>query len=986
MQTMYNSLNGAQKLDPKFTGISQPNLTLSSFNNMTGTEPSTSTNLFSSLPSTSGLQNTVSQQLAASGLSLQNSLLLDGKLGGALNLSLPQNLDSQKPRVDDWMNNIRVDSLLASTSNLQPASLVSLNTPLAPIPLTLANDAALKYTAAANFFQSQLDASALIQPSTESTVIQPVTDDKAESSLDDEIIHVTDSIPSSSVDIRASPAVSSTPSEHSRKISTPAKIATPAETSKAPTPAIATPGVEASSTPTVETTTPADSATPVASSATPAQAPATSATPTVEATAEKEKDEEDAALEFDETHDDLDNIFPALAIPETNTVYRKQSSADPELSPIAFTPPDSPQNELSLYDIFGIPIEPSTSSALLKPKLEPRFSDSPATPDIFALPSTSKAAPKIPVATKEEEEHYKKLLNKKHVPVYKQKAALMSLAAQENAKREDPNYDAFEFEDDDFEDDDVKQEQEAPKQEEPKPKSVYIPGVGFEIQGLADKPPPKKYQPKPTALVTHADSFLDKVFFTDADKLRAERDQEMSCSILKITQSNSTECAKNTRRITKEQPLLPKFIIRVETMQMVNEEPMQAKRQRKKRKNKNSLDSEDSDFEDVSYRRRKTTKKVYSLHNEKDPNFHRAAVDFPIGPCVSAEDKKRVRCFGPAEGILPKGTYVVCKSDILKDDCAVWRVDNQNLLQKFPPFRCTKTNKIVYKSSSTYSGWCEQIACHYFRVMVRVLKQNRSETTVEPEIPLADLFIASSVEFFKNPRTVLVIDEEDGIKEEEPKEEDAILTDPKRMALDNLLNTYLTQVFFKTHVENLLDKNDFTYSRSLAELNTQRVECERLIMMRIPVELKHRRWIGTYTRVAISKTSFYTLMKCQICKKKKPRRVIHFFDKTPYTVNMTVEEKQEETPLERWRDPVVADAISCGRCSMAVEFLHRMHHLGFHLLRDCRDKLEEIGTTDIDLTSEKMIETAKADRSWTKSIIQKYLSLFQKARFEFRDI
>lgn len=46
-----------------------------------------------------------------------------------------------------------------------------------------------------------------------------------------------------------------------------------------------------------------------------------------------------------------------------------------------------------------------------------------------------------------------------------------------------------------------------------------------------------------------------------------------------------------------------------------------------------------------------------------------------------------------------KGTFVVCKADILKEDCPLWRVDNQNLLQKYPPFNLD--GKIAYKNSST---------------------------------------------------------------------------------------------------------------------------------------------------------------------------------------------------------------------------------------------------------------------------------------------
>lgn len=45
-----------------------------------------------------------------------------------------------------------------------------------------------------------------------------------------------------------------------------------------------------------------------------------------------------------------------------------------------------------------------------------------------------------------------------------------------------------------------------------------------------------------------------------------------------------------------------------------------------------------------------------------------------------------------------------------------------------------------------YSGWCDQIASGYIVVQVRFIKHSRSETIVEPDIPLLDMFPAISYE------------------------------------------------------------------------------------------------------------------------------------------------------------------------------------------------------------------------------------------------
>lgn len=52
------------------------------------------------------------------------------------------------------------------------------------------------------------------------------------------------------------------------------------------------------------------------------------------------------------------------------------------------------------------------------------------------------------------------------------------------------------------------------------------------------------------------------------------------------------------------------------------------------------------------------------------------------------------------EGDVAKGTFLVIKEDVFKPDCAIWKLDNQNLLQKYPPINLDSI-PIIYKNSST---------------------------------------------------------------------------------------------------------------------------------------------------------------------------------------------------------------------------------------------------------------------------------------------
>lgn len=55
------------------------------------------------------------------------------------------------------------------------------------------------------------------------------------------------------------------------------------------------------------------------------------------------------------------------------------------------------------------------------------------------------------------------------------------------------------------------------------------------------------------------------------------------------------------------------------------------------------------------------------------------------------------------------------------------------------------------KISLQYSGWCDQIADSYIVVRVRFIKHSRSESIIEPELSLLDMFPAISTEYEERP-------------------------------------------------------------------------------------------------------------------------------------------------------------------------------------------------------------------------------------------
>lgn len=105
---------------------------------------------------------------------------------------------------------------------------------------------------------------------------------------------------------------------------------------------------------------------------------------------------------------------------------------------------------------------------------------------------------------------------------------------------------------------------------------------------------------------------------------------------------------------------------------------------------------------------------------------------------------RRYKSFTQTHNDLPKGIFVVSKEDVWSDECPIWRIDSQNLLQKFLP--CHDSNPGCYTNTSNYTGWCDELSHNYIIVNVQFLKNTRAETIVKPLHPLETLFPALTSE------------------------------------------------------------------------------------------------------------------------------------------------------------------------------------------------------------------------------------------------
>lgn len=741
------------------------------------------------------------------------------------------------------------------------------------------------------------------------------------------------------------------------------------------------------------------------------------------------------------------------------------------LSPIQFTPPDSPtfgcstdkkkntnkksvEGQASTSAFTAIPQKKQNGSTSLfaVPKTQPPApAPTPAnlaveplsigvnTPPPRAMTSSMTPTFKFGgVTPKKKESLFRSIAKSSKVPVYKQNKTTAVLEEDKTKPKKEKDIDAFEFDDEEDLFADVEQKDKVVVAElnissEVKKQNVYVPGIGYAISAESTtKTVPKKrpadrsgalpYEvPYTTTTTSHSE------IVTLAESIRRRRNGRLACEFLKPESGQNSECAKQIGESTMTVPRLPKIIIRRKVAPVVEGD-------KRKRKRTKGADSEDDDWPGPRKAGRPKTKhlpkppveyEAILIERDKtdyDVVYYREDLSVPDGNIklqnrneearkarriLMETAKNRLSKFGPAEGILPKGTYVVCKADLTKDDCALWRVDNQNLLQKFMPKEDPNTRTYHYKSSSTYSGWCEQISPQYYRVSIKVIKHSRSETVIQPEIPLSDLFPAMAIECHDQCEVILKQASNESCRTDE--------NDIQRDSLKSAINSYLQALIYHAltleHMQSLFQKNDWTFLRSLVEIDKHNKDSEEKITAQVRVPAGIMSCLRTYVNLALCDYEMATAIDCQVCNSKRVKKIVQLHSREFYDPSSLLPreefpmlEKDSDTEsdqedVRKARDeleklirkkrrkegaPLPAmELYACSRCSKALFYLHWMHHTRFHLFMRCETKLELIGTQHPEFAPERVVEVAKKDRAWFISVINEYADVHKKISAEF---
>ncbi|KAM3726733.1 Proline-rich protein [Dirofilaria immitis] len=320
--------------------------------------------------------------------------------------------------------------------------------------------------------------------------------------------------------------------------------------------------------------------------------------------------------------------------------------------------------------------------------------------------------------------------------------------------------------------------------------------------------------------------------------------------------------------------------------------------------------------------------------------------------------------FHPVEGHLAKGTFVVCKADILKEDCPLWRVDNQNLLQKYPPFNLD--GKIAYRNSSTYSGWCDQIADSYIVVRVRFIKHSRSESIVQPEMPLLDMFPAISIEYEERPSG------NSGIA---PEQKDLFADDPIRKQMAVYVKAMLNHALDMTFLQTVRQKSDWNYLCALNGIDKLNQERKEKVQLRVKWVQRYLDLLHFYSSCVICDSEGSGL-SCQACGLSGVEKVVQLFCNEGYDYD-TLE--AEEVCYTGSGSPLHAvEYLVCSSCAKLSRIYHKLHHMRYMLLKNCEDKLEKVSAGNTDMSSEFVVETCMDDAIWLRSVVSEYADLWRK--------
>ncbi|VDP10649.1 unnamed protein product [Heligmosomoides polygyrus] len=603
-----------------------------------------------------------------------------------------------------------------------------------------------------------------------------------------------------------------------------------------------------------------------------------------------------SATEITAADQEFDQIFSSL---ENNNTATNAFSFDfhggennPSLSPVQFTPPDSPSVvSPEPTNMMGLFAGPSTSSA--RPP-SPSLSVCPPAPTPSLQTSSSSkrksdfvkpiAAPS-PSSFKKEPLVTRPVQKCNKVPIYKQRRFTM-ISSNENSS-ENKKDDAYSFDDEeenvclghvdpkDKLDAEVREKisRIAGQHPEGRHKNIYVPGVGFAVppdqqQDLWRHVVPKKRPTGENRPIIPAANLLPPSVHAEASKaaarlaepeivtlaesIRRRRKERHATTFVKTEQTNEKDCAKEEGADHRAEQINKEYTLRV--VERFHDGEHKIPR----------LEEERVDVSMLSKKRRLMMQWQEGQENQSRENGeHRVIVSSrnsePVNDFNVETVKARLSMFGPADGHLPKGTFVVCKADLFRDDCALWRVDNQNMIQKYPPRIDPATRDVSYRNSSTYSGWCDKVAFGYYRVAIKHIKQTRSEAIIQPEVPISDLFPAIASECSDTNGFIKGEDESSASADDHV----LMLRDPLRLSLHTfilaMINHALTLEFF----QQLKGKNDWNFLRAVTEV--EKVNSDSLKKLRGVVKFseKFEDAIHSYTQLCVTESDCHSFL-CQV--------------------------------------------------------------------------------------------------------------------------
>ncbi|GMT07599.1 hypothetical protein PENTCL1PPCAC_29773, partial [Pristionchus entomophagus] len=710
---------------------------------------------------------------------------------------------------------------------------------------------------------------------------------------------------------------------------------------------------------------------------------------------------------------------PPAATATPPVVFQKPATPVEKTDKPTFTPPLSP---VDLSD----PSKPSTSgiSSLIAASILPSELR-------MGKPSASDMKKNIPIYLRPQPEQ-----SSSSIQIYKQKEPKSYLDSKDDEfafTDEDPEETGEKFKrDDESEDEPEKAAQEGKTGDKDTgmgPK--YVSKIGFDVkEGEKEQ---KKESKKPVPIFPGRDRHARQESLEFAERLRKRRKEIVNVGFANVQQCEHNQCAidsiqKNVEDADK--PPLPRLLIRLPKKSIGGEE--KSRRRKKKRRYYEEGEEESEEDSDDWYggrpKKRRGRKPKRELHPDEtysvrlvDPSTieharkevhvrpmeymskkekflrnwreENAGQDEPpaatgrgvkgkiepksltkiVTEYKNAEARERLERFKHCTGATQRHTFLVLKSEINTPDCSLWRVDNMNLLQKFPGFMGRTEPKgplkLLYKNSSTYSGWCEQLQSGYLEISVKIVKQTRSDCVVEPYVPVDELFPAISEEINERycvPAMKALVNKEDVAAQTEAR--NFILKDDVRnglyMVIRNMLDGALTFDYFSRAEHPMVGSLSNPSFELLNEMECQVRECEEEIRDRVSFGTAFETSLRRYSACLFIDCELSEL-DCQACGEAPVEKTLQLFD-------LTVEsEKKDENDFcdDQTAYLPAVDFLVCAGCSKLAMWQHRLIHFRQDLARRIEDRLLESTLEMPSLVPEQILDNLRQYYTWMREVI-----------------